>query len=156
MIFFLTSIGLLMSSILGGVFFAFSSFIMPALVRIPASASVRAMQQINLTVFHWSFMGLFYTMPLLCLGFIGNALMTPAGAETPYLPAAACIYLVGTFVITGFGNVPLNEKLASLDPESDRAEAVWHHYSDRWTKLNHIRTAACLITTGLFIAALLE
>ena len=149
-------IGVLMASTLGGVFFAFSSFIMPALARIPTAEGVRTMQWINIKVFHWSFMGLFFATPLLCLGFIGDAILTAPSLTTPYTLAAAGVYLVGSLLVTGLGNVPLNEKLAKLDPEAADANSSWHSYRKRWVRLNHIRTGACLLTAGLFIGALLK
>ena len=50
-------------ALMGGVFFAFSSFVMPALGNVPTSEGIRAMQRINIDVYHWSFMGAFMAMP---------------------------------------------------------------------------------------------
>lgn len=43
------------SAITGGIFYAFSSFVMAALARIPASAGMMAMQSINITVLNGTF-----------------------------------------------------------------------------------------------------
>lgn len=43
MTFWLTVIAALASALMGGVFFAFSSFVMPALGRIPPAEGIRAM-----------------------------------------------------------------------------------------------------------------
>ena len=47
------------SGIVGGVFFAFSTFVMSALTRLPAAEGIRAMQQINITVLNLWFLGAF-------------------------------------------------------------------------------------------------
>ena len=36
--------------VVGGVFFAFSNFVMPALARLPAAGGIAAMNSINVTV----------------------------------------------------------------------------------------------------------
>ena len=50
---------LLGSGVIGGVFFAFSSFIMKSLARLPSSEGIAAMQSINVVVLNRSFLGIF-------------------------------------------------------------------------------------------------
>ncbi len=50
-------------------------------------------------------------------------------------------------------NVPLNNRLASVEPDSSGGEALWPHYLSRWTLWNHVRTAASLAAAGLFALA---
>ena len=45
------------SGVVGGVFFAFSSFVMAALARRPAHEGIAAMQSINVVVLNRSFLG---------------------------------------------------------------------------------------------------
>ncbi len=47
------------SAITGGIFYAFSSFVMAALARIPANAGITAMQSINITVINGTFFAAF-------------------------------------------------------------------------------------------------
>ena len=68
--------------------------------------------------------------------------------------AGALLYLVGTFAVTGMGNVPLNDQLAEVSADDPSASAVWEHYLARWTRLNTLRTAAAMsaalvLTVGL-------
>ena len=51
---------LLCSALVGGIFFAFSSFVMKALAGVPSSKGMRAMQSINLVVINPSFLGVFF------------------------------------------------------------------------------------------------
>ena len=50
---------LLSSALIGGVFFAFSSFIMKSLSRVPSSEGIAAMQSINIVVLNRSFLSAF-------------------------------------------------------------------------------------------------
>jgi len=68
--------------------------------------------------------------------------------------AGGVIYVVGMFACTMFINVPLNNALAAVDPASSGGGAVWAHYLHAWTWWNHVRTAASLVATALFIGAL--
>ncbi len=47
------------SGTIGGVFFAFSNFVMPALARIAPAEGIHAMQAINVTVVNRLFLGTF-------------------------------------------------------------------------------------------------
>ena len=51
---------LLGSALVGGIFFAFSSFVIKALAGVPSSKGMRAMQSINLVVINPSFLGVFF------------------------------------------------------------------------------------------------
>jgi uncharacterized membrane protein len=51
--------GLIGSALVGGVFLAFSSFVMKALARVPSREGIAAMQSINIVVINPSFLGVF-------------------------------------------------------------------------------------------------
>ena len=75
------TITLLGSALIGGVFFAFSSFVMKALARVPSPAGTAAMQSINIVVMNRSFLGAFMGTAVLSLGV--NAQMVEEMPETP-------------------------------------------------------------------------
>ena len=52
-------LGLLGSALVGGIFLAFTSFVMKALARVPAQEGIAAMQSINVVVLNPSFLGTF-------------------------------------------------------------------------------------------------
>ncbi len=52
---------------IGGVFFAFSSFVMKALTELPASQGIAAMQRINVVVLNPLFLGVFIGTAVLAL-----------------------------------------------------------------------------------------
>jgi uncharacterized membrane protein len=55
------------AGLVAGAFFAFSSFIMAALGRVPAPEGIRVMQQINVTVINPLFMTALFGTGVLCL-----------------------------------------------------------------------------------------
>ncbi|MEM7566237.1 MAG: anthrone oxygenase family protein [Pseudomonadota bacterium] len=147
----LTQICILAYAALGGVFLAFSDFIMRALARSPGGAE--AMQSINREVFRVVFMALFLSMVPVSLILAIGAWMT-APAPVPFLVAAA-LYVLGCFAVTAAGNVPLNNRLAGMDAATPEAQGWWQaEYGPRWTRLNTVRTLACFASAWLLLGAL--
>ena len=68
----------------------------------------------------------------------------------------ALFYLVGTILVTMFGNVPLNDQLAAVSPTDPAARDVWEHYLGRWTMWNHVRTAAAMAAALLYSLGLMK
>lgn len=147
-------LALMGSGIVGGVFYAFSSFVMKALARVPSHEGIAAMQSINVVVINPSFLGAFLGTAVASLVLAYLSIKGWGMPSAPWFLAGAVLYLVGTFLVTVLGNVPLNDKLAAVSAVDSLATAVWQHYLDRWTKLNTLRTAAALaaslsLTIGL-------
>jgi uncharacterized membrane protein len=142
---FLCALG---SGLIGGVFFAFSTFIMRALARLPASQGVAAMQRINLDVINPLFLAPFLGTAVVSACAILGALMGWSEPRAPFLLAGGALYLVGTFLVTIGFNVPLNDALAPLHPGHPDTEPRWRHYVRRWSLWNHVRTAAALLGAG--------
>ncbi len=150
----LTFAAVLGSGLVAGIFFAFSTFVMRALGRLPQDQGISAMKAINVTVINpWFFLAFFGTGAV-CLLVAFLALGSSAGTHRAYLLAGCALYLLGCLLVTMAFNVPLNNRLASADPDSSGAEALWAHYLSRWTLWNHVRTAAPLAAAGLFTMAL--
>ncbi len=57
----------------GGIFFAFSSFVMKALAGVPSAEGIGAMQSINVVVLNPSFLGAFMGTAVVSLGAGGLA-----------------------------------------------------------------------------------
>jgi uncharacterized membrane protein len=147
-------LALLGSGIVGGVFYAFSSFVMKALARVPSEEGIAAMQSINVVVINPSFLGTFMGTAAISLLLAGLAIKDWGMPSAPWFLAGALSYLIGTILVTGLGNVPLNDQLAAVTATDSSAVAVWEHYLDRWTMLNTLRTAAAVaaalsLTIGL-------
>ncbi len=150
------TIALLGSALVGGVFFAFSSFVMKALARVPSSEGIAAMQSINVVVINPSFLGAFLGTAFLSLGVIVLVLMSRSHPSAMFFLGGAILYFAGTFLVTIFGNVPLNERLAAVSATDLAAVDIWEHYLHRWTQWNHVRTVAAMLATLLIAMGLLD
>jgi uncharacterized membrane protein len=128
----------------GGVFFAFSSFVMKALAQLPAAQGVAAMQRINVVVINPWFMGVFMGTLLLSIACVVMAFLPWRAPSSAWWLAAGLLYAVGTFGVTMAFNVPRNDWLARLDAASTEAAAHWPVYVREWTRWNHVRTVAAL------------
>jgi uncharacterized membrane protein len=146
--------GILGCALLGGVYFAFSAFIMRAL-REAGHAGTVAMNAINRVILRSAFMPLFFGTTLagsvlVVLGFMN--LQAPGSVAAI---AGGLLYVGGMFGVTMFCNVPLNNALQAVVAESRTGAAIWNDYLLRWTRWNHVRTASCLAAAALFLVALL-
>lgn len=143
------------SAVIGGIFFAFSSFIMGALAKLPAANGIAAMQSINIVVINKSFLIVFFGTALLSL-MVGITAITNWSSTSPYLIAGAVLYLVGTFLVTVVGNVPLNNKLAAISPFDASATELWQHYLGTWTFFNSVRAATGIVAAVMMISGLIK
>jgi len=138
------------AALVGGIFFAFSGFVMAGLGRAGPVAGVTAMQQINITVIN----------PLVFLFFLGTAALAAVLAVLALifteagLPASvgAALYILGCIGVTGAFNVPLNNALARVEAGTPESDAVWAHYLRRWTFWNTVRTLACIAAAGFILS----
>ena len=150
------TMALLGSALVGGIFFAFSSFIMKALTGVPSAGGIATMQSINVVVLNPSFLGAFIGTAVLSLGAGGLALADWGHPSASFFLGGALFYLVGTFLVTGLDNVPLNDQLAAVSPTDAGARDVWELYVSRWTVWNHVRTAAAMVAALLYSLGLMQ
>ena len=148
---FLTWASVLGSALMAGVFFAFSSFVMPALARLPAAQGVAAMQAIDRAALQKPFLLPFVATGLVCLVLAGLSVADWADVHARYRCAGCLMFLVGTFAVTRVANVPRNEALDAFDPNSAQAATYWLTYLSEWTAWNHVRTVAALIALVLLV-----
>jgi uncharacterized membrane protein len=140
--------------LIAGVFFAFSTFVMKALAQQPAAQGIATMQAINITVINPWFMTVFLGTAIACIGIAIAALLKWHQPNAVYLLMGSLLYLVGTFGVTMVCNVPLNDALAIVDPNSADGAALWAKYLTDWTFWNHVRTVAGLAASVAFIVSL--
>ena len=142
------------SGAIGGVFFAFSNFVMPALARIAPAEGIHAMQAINVTVLNRLFLGTFMGTGLVSLAAIIVALLRWDGLGSVCAVLGGATYVLGSIVVTMRGNVPLNNALMRITQADTLGEATWRGYVRDWTRWNHVRTIACFVAMVLFMLAL--
>lgn len=152
----LTFIAAIGCGVVAGIFFAFSSFVMAALGRLPASQGIVAMQSINVTVINPGFMLALFGTALLCLALAGMAFFSWGQPGSALIVAASLLYLLSCIGVTMVRNVPLNDLLAAAQPDAPDAHALWSRYLREWTLWNHVRTVAPAASAVLFTLALLS
>ena len=142
-------------ALVGGVFLAFSDFIMRALSVTSGQGGAEAMQAINREVFRWVFMVLFLGLvPASLLIAAHGALIIGNGPGT-MMALAGLTYFAGCFGVTVFFNVPMNETLAGMEASADATLDYWSRsYLPRWTFWNTVRAAACALSSGLLLFSL--
>ena len=155
-IFALTLLAALGSGLVAGVFFAFSTFVMKALARIPAGAGIAAMQSVNVVVLGPWFMTAFLGTGVACVLALFASLTRWNDPGSACLLAGAALYLAGTLFVTVAFNVPMNEALKKVSPTDPDGARLWAHYVPSWTAWNHVRTAAALAAAASFTIALAQ
>lgn len=151
----LAHIAVLAYAMVGGVFLAFSDFIMRALSVTSGQGGAEAMQAINRAVFRWVFMTLFLGLaPVSLLIAVYGAVVVEHGPGTVTM-LAGLTYLVGCFGVTVAFNVPMNETLAGMDASEEATLHYWTRtYLPRWRFWNTVRAVACVLSAALLLFAL--
>jgi len=149
----LTVVAAVGAGVSGGVFFAFSTFVMKALGQLPDAEAVTAMNAINKAAPTPLFM-----LALFGTGAVGIARSVVAFRHldqswAPFVLIGTALYLV-CLVLTMAYHVPHNEALALVDPRSPGAARAWAQYLSPWTAWNHVRTVTALTGATAFILGL--
>ena len=154
LLFALTLFAALGCGLIAGVFFAFSAFVMKALVRLPPGEGIAAMQSINVAVLNPWFMGAFLGTAAACVLTLISSLLRWDKPGAFYLFVGGALYLVGSLLVTIAFNVPKNEALASVARADPNGASLWTGYVAGWTAWNHVRTAAALAAAASFSISL--
>lgn len=142
-------VNVMATAFVGGVFLAFSDFLMRSLRKVGEPCGSMAMKAINVEVFRHVFIP---TFMLLVPSTAALAVTAWRTKKRGLLGAAAVVYFVFVFLVTGMGNVPMNKALAALEGEA--ATTYWRTtYLPRWTALNTVRTIGCAVSATLSLIA---
>ena len=135
----------------GGVFFAFSTFVMKGLRALPDEPALAAMQEINRAA----------PSPLFMVALLGTAVGSVVLAiaavtrldeeDAPYQLAGAVLYLVCVALTIGY-HVPRNNALDRVAAAG--AAQAWPPYATGWTASNHVRTLTSLAGASSLMLAL--
>lgn len=145
------------SAAVGGLFYAFSTFVMKGLDRTEPAEALTAMRGINAeaqanTPFLIFFVG--STLLTAAVGVLAALRWSQPGSG--YLVVGAVLSVLA-FVVTIAFNVPLNNHLDGLDPSTlSAADALteWRAYLVPWTNWNHVRTVTPLVGSVLMLIGL--
>jgi uncharacterized membrane protein len=126
LLFALTFLAALGAGLISGLFFAFSSFVMTALHRLPSATGISAMQSINVAVLNPLFFAAFFGTAVLCILLVLAGLIRWPESDAIYLIVDALLYLAGTILVTMVCNV-----LDGMEPLADRRRSccrgILHH-----------------------------
>ncbi len=147
----LTALG---CGLMAGVFFAFASFVMAALARLPPLQGIAAMQSINVVAVTPLFMTALFGTAAACVALAIIALSSWGEAGAAYLLGGAVLYILGAPGVTMAFNVPRNNALAAVDPAGADGAGLWAGYVAGWTAWNHVRVVASLAALAALIMAL--
>lgn len=137
--------------LMAGIYFAFSAFIMASLATLPSPQGIAAMQAINRVILGSPFMVLFFGTTLSSALLVVFGIVYWGEPTALMTVVAGDLYVFGMFLVTAAYNVPLNNALDAQDPNDEAAVVAWERYLRIWTRWNHVRTVASVISCGLFI-----
>ncbi len=156
LIFTLTLITAVGCGLVAGILYAFSTSVMKALARLPSAQGIAAMQSINIAVINPLFMGAFFGTAAASVLVVIFSLLRWNEPEAVYLISGGLVYLIGTILVTMAFNVPRNDALATVDPQSADGARLWAGYLTSWTAWNHVGTAAAMAAAVSLTIALLQ
>lgn len=148
----LTLLGAFGAAVVGGFFLSFSVLVMRALGALPVPSAVAAMQSMDIVAVKCLLMPAMFGTALICLILAGVAVVRWGSPGSFWLLAGCVIYLVGAIGVTAVFNVPMNDALAAVDPDSPAAAQLWRDYLPNWTAWNHVRTVAGMVAAAALVA----
>ena len=138
----------LFTTLVAGLFAAFSYAVMPALRRVDDVVLVRTMQAINRAILNPVFLTLF--LGALVLDVVVTARLWSVSGAGVWALAGTVAY-AATVVVTIARNVPLNDAL-DLDEGTPAEQRAAFEVS--WTRWNHVRTATSVTAAACLLVAL--
>jgi uncharacterized membrane protein len=146
-------------SLVAGFLFAFTIVVMPGIRSLNDREFIRAFQAMDGVIQN--------NQPLFVLVWVGSAvaLVTSAvlgfgqldGVGRLLIILAALAYILGVQLPTITINIPLNNKLQTLDVDAmneTRQETARKDFEPRWNRWNSIRTAIASLVSALLIILL--
>lgn len=128
-----------------GLYYAFSVGVMPGLAHVDDGAFVSSMRQINLSIVNPAFLLTFLGAPAVTVA----AIVVSGSPARPWVIAGAVLALA-TVVVTGAGNIALNDALQTAGHGSDPAKvaAAREAFESSWVRLNLVRVATSTAALG--------
>lgn len=150
-------IAITLTALQAGLFYAWSCSVMLGFARLSDREFVSAMQKTNRAIQNPIFFATFFGAPVFLI--VATVFHYSQPHRFWFLLAATVVFMVGTFFVTMFGNVPLNNRLDRFDSESASEEAIGlqrKSFEARWNNLNTIRAVASTIAVVLAAIACLN
>ncbi|NNC42303.1 MAG: DUF1772 domain-containing protein [Acidimicrobiia bacterium] len=151
----------LLCALVTGLLFGFVVVAMPGIGTLPDRDFLRGFRVMDRVIQDGH--------PLFMAAWIGSVLAVVAtavlgvlqleGSERVLAVAAAAVYLLGVQLPTAAINIPMNNKLQSLELEAMDDAAMSSarlDFEERWNRWNTIRTGLGVVTTVLLLILLLQ
>ncbi|MEK6477463.1 DUF1772 domain-containing protein [Catalinimonas sp. 4WD22] len=144
----------LLTGLSAGLFYAWAVSVIPGTRKVTDMVYLETMQSINRAILNPAFFLIFFGSLLLLV--TSTIQQYQAGLSFWLMLAAALTYLIGTFGVTAFGNVPLNNildalQLSELNPEQMLSSR--RQYEGLWNRLHMIRTVFSVLAFLLSLLA---
>ena len=110
------------------------------------------MQAINVTIINPWFLTVFAGTAVLCIMSVVWTIASGHGPAAAGPLTGSALYVLGVVMLTRVYNIPRNDALAAVAPETDEAARLWVDYLATWTFWNHVRTVAALAAAVAFLA----
>lgn len=140
-------IAVLLNALSTGFFFAWSVSVILGTKKVGDFTYLETMQNINREILNPLFFIVFFVS---LIALVLNAYLQFNNKPVFwFVLASAIIYLIGTFGITAFGNVPLNNELEALNTNQLSVTELKNfrtYYEGSWNQYHNIRTVASMIS----------
>lgn len=137
-----------------GLFYGWAVSIIPGTKKVPDLTYLQTMQSINREILNPAFFLSFFGSLILLM--VSSVQQYQQGLTFWLVFSATLTYLIGTFGVTAFGNVPLNNELDVLelsDLSGNRLSEFRNYYETYWNRLHQIRTCSAVVSFLLVLAA---
>ncbi len=155
----LYGICVLLTGLVAGLFYGYQCSVINGLGALKDREYLSAFQNIDRAiqnpVFFTSFLGCVVLLPLSTY----ISYRTAMAPLMPYLLMATITYMIGTFGVTIFFNVPLNNALGAFDMQSatdSQAQAMRVGFEAAWNKWHLVRTLAAIASFITLIIPLMK
>jgi len=150
----------LMLAIIAGLMYAYACSVNPGLRKLKDIEYVHAMQSINRAILNPWFLVCFIGT-ILMQGISGWLVYRSAGTNQVFVLVclSSLIYFSGVFMLTGAGNVPLNDALVKIQTNTLTPDALRQAraaFEIPWNKFHLIRTIASVVSLLLMLIALIR
>ena len=134
---------------IGGVYFAFSFFVMHLFKKINHLEAIRIMNSINSIILKSSFIFLFFFSSFIAVILFLKNLISFKTIYNQVL--SSLIFLGGMLLCAATKNVPLNKRLANVNDTTSDPKIEWDYYFKNWIKWTHIRKVSCFVAMVLLV-----
>jgi uncharacterized membrane protein len=142
-----------------GLLWAYQTSVVPALRQVADVTYLEAFQRINVAIENPVFGAVFAGTPIVLVAAtaaVGNPLRSRPAA---LLAAASAVFAVGVLGVTAARNLPLNDRMASVDlaiASDEAVRQVRHAVESSWARWNGVRAFAAVASFGLAVAAAVD